>query len=75
MEGLTAPAGCAELGYGDGGSGSKIKGGDVLIFRMEILKIKVCAPPATQACNIIITQLVNSIPPPLCTKMYLRAQS
>merc|ERR1712194_319215 len=27
-------------GYGDGGSGDKIKGGDVLIFRMEILKIK-----------------------------------
>mmetsp|Transcript_95963 Transcript_95963/g.277125 ORF Transcript_95963/g.277125 Transcript_95963/m.277125 type:complete len:241 (+) Transcript_95963:46-768(+) len=30
----------SELGYGDGGSGAKIKGGDVLIFRMEILKIK-----------------------------------
>merc|ERR1712226_1301910 len=30
----------SELGYGDGGSGEKIKGGDVLIFRMEILKIK-----------------------------------
>merc|ERR1712217_422231 len=29
----------SELGYGDGGSGQKIKGGDVLIFRMEILKI------------------------------------
>lgn len=29
----------SELGYGDGGSGDKIKGGDVLIFRMEILKI------------------------------------
>eukprot|EP00927_Polykrikos_kofoidii_P084350 TRINITY_DN885_c0_g2_i1.p1 TRINITY_DN885_c0_g2~~TRINITY_DN885_c0_g2_i1.p1 ORF type:complete len:259 (-),score=54.86 TRINITY_DN885_c0_g2_i1:38-757(-) len=29
----------SELGYGDGGSGEKIKGGDVLIFRMEILKI------------------------------------
>merc|ERR1711920_854239 len=28
----------SELGYGDGGSG-KIKGGDVLIFRMEIVKI------------------------------------
>merc|ERR1712113_899108 len=27
------------MGYGDGGSGEKIKGGDVLIFRMEILKI------------------------------------
>merc|ERR1711972_529165 len=30
----------SELGYGDGGSGAKIKGGDVLIFRMEMLKIK-----------------------------------
>merc|ERR1712070_420024 len=30
----------SELGYGDGGSGAKIKGGDVLIFRMEILKIQ-----------------------------------
>mmetsp|Transcript_34370 Transcript_34370/g.91043 ORF Transcript_34370/g.91043 Transcript_34370/m.91043 type:complete len:229 (+) Transcript_34370:56-742(+) len=29
----------SELGYGDGGSGEKIKGGDVLVFRMEILKI------------------------------------
>merc|ERR1712146_414222 len=30
----------SELGYGDSGSGDKIKGGDVLIFRMEIVKIK-----------------------------------
>merc|ERR1712217_583669 len=30
----------SELGYGDSGTGDKIKGGDVLIFRMEILKIK-----------------------------------
>ena len=30
----------SDLGYGDGGSGEKIKGGDVLIFRMEILNIK-----------------------------------
>mmetsp|Transcript_60308 Transcript_60308/g.166929 ORF Transcript_60308/g.166929 Transcript_60308/m.166929 type:complete len:238 (-) Transcript_60308:78-791(-) len=29
----------SELGYGDSGSGDKIKGGDVLIFRMELLKI------------------------------------
>mmetsp|Transcript_10608 Transcript_10608/g.31913 ORF Transcript_10608/g.31913 Transcript_10608/m.31913 type:complete len:122 (+) Transcript_10608:1-366(+) len=29
-----------DLGYGDKGSGDKIKGGDVLIFRMELLKIK-----------------------------------
>merc|ERR1719487_3204715 len=30
----------SELGYGDGGSGQKIKGGDVLIFRMEIINIE-----------------------------------
>merc|ERR1712130_366342 len=30
----------SELGYGDSGSGEKIKAGDVLVFRMEILKIK-----------------------------------
>merc|ERR1712190_299722 len=30
----------SELGYGEGGSGAKIKGGDVLVFRMEILSIK-----------------------------------
>mmetsp|Transcript_47212 Transcript_47212/g.126321 ORF Transcript_47212/g.126321 Transcript_47212/m.126321 type:complete len:242 (-) Transcript_47212:49-774(-) len=29
----------SELGYGDSGSGDKIKGGDVLVFRMELLKI------------------------------------
>merc|ERR1712032_896896 len=29
----------SELGYGDSGSGEKIKGGDMLIFRMELLKI------------------------------------
>jgi len=29
----------SDLGYGDGGSGAKIKGGDVLIFNMEIVKI------------------------------------
>merc|ERR1711869_179051 len=29
----------SELGYGDGGSGDKIKGGDMLIFRMEIVQI------------------------------------
>jgi FKBP-type peptidyl-prolyl cis-trans isomerase FklB len=36
----------SELGYGDGGSGAKIQGGDVLIFRMEILKIKGDKVPA-----------------------------
>ena len=30
----------SELGYGDRGSGAKIGGGDVLIFTIEILKIK-----------------------------------
>merc|ERR1712232_65559 len=30
----------SDLGYGDGGSGEKIKGGDVLIFRMEIIAIE-----------------------------------
>mmetsp|Transcript_16948 Transcript_16948/g.30677 ORF Transcript_16948/g.30677 Transcript_16948/m.30677 type:complete len:242 (+) Transcript_16948:51-776(+) len=30
----------SELGYGEKGAGAKIKPGDVLIFRMEILKIK-----------------------------------
>merc|ERR1711907_267362 len=41
----------SELGYGDGGSGAKIKGGDVLIFRMEILKIKGGKTPADR-CDI-----------------------
>merc|ERR1712060_146419 len=41
----------SELGYGDGGSGAKIKGGDVLIFRMEIIKIKGGKKPADR-CDI-----------------------
>merc|ERR1711920_1084612 len=48
----------SELGYGDGGSGAKIKGGDVLVFRMEILKIKGdkkpadrCDPVSMSGCN------------------------
>merc|ERR1711948_122999 len=41
----------SELGYGDGGSGAKIKGGDVLIFRMEILEIKGDKKPADR-CDI-----------------------
>merc|ERR1712113_449471 len=47
-----------ELGYGDGGSGAKIKGGDVLIFRMEIIQIKggkkpadKCDPVELKGCN------------------------
>jgi len=39
----------SDLGYGDGGSGPKIKGGDVLIFRMEILKIQGGKTPAAKA--------------------------
>eukprot|EP00930_Biecheleria_cincta_P003167 TRINITY_DN1040_c0_g1_i1.p1 TRINITY_DN1040_c0_g1~~TRINITY_DN1040_c0_g1_i1.p1 ORF type:complete len:254 (-),score=73.01 TRINITY_DN1040_c0_g1_i1:87-788(-) len=41
----------SELGYGDGGSGAKIKGGDVLIFNMEILKIKGEKKPA-ERCDV-----------------------
>merc|ERR1719316_1623146 len=41
----------SELGYGDGGQGGKIKGGDVLIFRMEIVKIKGDKKPA-ERCDI-----------------------
>lgn len=41
----------SELGYGDGGSGEKIKGGDVLIFRMEILKI-LGGKVRAAACNV-----------------------
>merc|ERR1711920_1111837 len=48
----------SELGYGDGGSGAKIKGGDVLIFRMEIIKINgdkkpadKCDPATLAGCN------------------------
>merc|ERR1712014_157577 len=41
----------SELGYGDGGQGGKIKGGDVLIFRMEIVNIKGNKKPADK-CDI-----------------------
>merc|ERR1712066_965555 len=48
----------SELGYGDGGSGEKIKGGDMLIFRMEILEIKggkrraaKCDPATKENCE------------------------
>merc|ERR1719230_2436356 len=41
----------SELGYGDGGSGAKIKGGDVLIFNMEILKINGEKKPA-ERCDV-----------------------
>lgn len=38
----------SELGYGDSGSPPKIKGGDPLIFQMEILKIKGGKKPASK---------------------------
>jgi len=36
----------SELGYGEGGSGADIKGGDVLVFTMEILSIDGPTTPA-----------------------------
>jgi len=48
----------SELAYGDSGSPPKIKGGDPLIFRMEIIKIKggkkpavTCDPQTLTNCN------------------------
>merc|ERR1711959_707856 len=41
----------SELGYGDGGQGGKIKGGDVPIFRMEIVTIKGSKKPADK-CDV-----------------------
>merc|ERR1712038_564920 len=41
----------SELGYGDRGSPPKIKGGDALIFVMEILKIKGDKVPANK-CDV-----------------------
>merc|ERR1739844_750002 len=41
----------SELGYGDGGSGAKIKGGDVLIFNMEIIKIQGDSKPV-ERCDV-----------------------
>jgi FKBP-type peptidyl-prolyl cis-trans isomerase FklB len=56
----------SELGYGDGGSGAKIKGGDVLIFRMEILKIKGgkvpadrCDPTSLAGCSEKATAFIE----------------
>lgn len=57
----------SELGYGDGGSGEKIKGGDVLIFRMEILKInggrvkkaRLCNAKERDDCEPHETELIN----------------
>merc|ERR1712072_758788 len=41
----------SELGYGDGGSPPKIGGGDVLVFTMEIIKIKGDKKPASK-CDV-----------------------
>jgi len=41
----------SELGYGDSGSPPKIKGGDVLVFTMEIVKIKGTKKPASR-CDV-----------------------
>mmetsp|Transcript_33778 Transcript_33778/g.68143 ORF Transcript_33778/g.68143 Transcript_33778/m.68143 type:complete len:227 (-) Transcript_33778:166-846(-) len=41
----------SELGYGDGGSPPKIGGGDVLVFTMEIVKIKGDKKPASR-CDV-----------------------
>ena len=48
----------SDLAYGDNGSGSDIKGGDTLIFKMEIIKIKgdkvaafTCDPITQDGCN------------------------
>lgn len=42
----------SELGYGDTGSGEKIKGGDVLIFRMELIKIAGSGKVRAQLCDL-----------------------
>mmetsp|Transcript_57087 Transcript_57087/g.123548 ORF Transcript_57087/g.123548 Transcript_57087/m.123548 type:complete len:231 (-) Transcript_57087:226-918(-) len=41
----------SELGYGDRGSPPKIQGGDVLVFTMEIIKIKGNKVPASR-CDV-----------------------
>merc|ERR1719473_610130 len=41
----------SELGYGDSGSPPKIGGGDVLVFTMEIIKIKGDKKPASK-CDV-----------------------
>merc|ERR1712176_1069605 len=41
----------SELGYGDSGSPPKIGGGDVLVFTMEIVKIKGDKEPASK-CDV-----------------------
>ena len=58
----------SELGYGDRGSPPKIKGGDTLIFRMELLEIKGGKVPALQCdfeskegCNAKETAFIEKI--------------
>lgn len=43
----------SELGYGDHGSPPKIRGGDVLVFRMEILAIQGETVPALK-CSVLL---------------------
>merc|ERR1712113_1207315 len=57
----------SDLGYGDGGSG-KIKGGDVLIFQMEIIKIKGdkvpadrCDPETKKGCSESQVKMLEKI--------------
>jgi len=42
----------SKLGYGDGGSGPKINGGEMLIFRMEMLKIVGAGKVRAAKCDL-----------------------
>ena len=46
----------SELGYGDSGSPPKIKGGDLLIFKMEIIKINGDKVPAMR-CDALTLEV------------------
>jgi len=50
----------ANLGYGDGGSGEKIKGGEMLIFRMEMMKIVGSGKVRAQKCNLVTKEHCES---------------
>ena len=50
----------SELGYGDSGSPPKIKGGDPLVFQMEIIKIKVrCSIASTVSVAVMVPRIVG----------------